>query len=131
MNSILDSIPCCGGPTVTDLVKKVLPELNLHEESLVMLSGALTIYLVADLRALARKGKASVGIDALEPPISVNDVLALIKENKTALIESGDYDDELESRLVAMENLHTHSGGVFGRLVGKRTYMVEFVDTNG
>lgn len=91
----------------------------------------LTIYLVADLRALARKGKATVDIDALQTPVAVDTVLELIKNNTKKLIESGDYDDELEGRLVALENLNRHASGFLSSMIGKRTNLVEFVDNNG
>lgn len=86
---------------------------------------------MADLRALAKKGKATVDIEALQPPISVTKVLELIKENKTALIESGEYDDELEGRLAALDNLHLHSNGFLGKIIGNKTKLIEFVDNNG
>jgi hypothetical protein len=79
---------------------------------------------------LARKGKATVSIEELQPPITVNKMLELIKENKHNLIDSGDYDDELEGRIVALENLSRHSNRVLSNFVGKKTRVVEFVDKN-
>lgn len=130
MKSFLQNLPFCGLLSFNEIVKKAIPELSLHDESMVMLSGALTIYLVADLRALARKGKATVSIEELQPPITVNKMLELIKENKHNLIDSGDYDDELEGRIVALENLSRHSNRVLSNFVGKKTRLVEFVDKN-
>lgn len=130
MKSLFEILPCCGVTSVNELVKKAIPELNLHDESMVMLSGALTIYLVSDLRALARKGKATVGIEDIQPPISINKILDLIKANKSNLINSGDYDDELEGRIAALENLTRHSKGMLSNVIGKKTRLVEFIDKN-
>jgi hypothetical protein len=72
-----------------------------------------------------------VDIDALQTPVAVDTVLDLIKKNTKKLIESGDYDDELEGRLVALENLNRHASGFLSSMIGKRTNLVEFVDNNG
>ncbi|GFH44379.1 hypothetical protein CTEN210_00853 [Chaetoceros tenuissimus] len=113
------------------LVSNAIPDLNVHDETMIMLSGALTIYLVADLRELARKSEATVPIEELEPPIQVNKVLDLIKDNKDALIKSSGYDEELEGRIVALENLTKHlTSNMMSKFVGKATNLIEFVDVN-
>ena len=97
-----------------------------------MLSGALTIYLVADLRDLARKGKATVGLEELEAPVDLDKVLAILEENKDALKESGAY-EQIEERLAALKNLKLHNPyGILNTLVGQiaKARVVEFVDTN-
>lgn len=97
-----------------------------------MLSGALTIYLVADLRDLARLGKATVDLEALEAPIDIMKVLEILKENKETLKESGAYED-IEERLTALENLKIHNTNaildIFASQNGKAK-LVEFVDVN-
>ena len=130
MKSFFDNLALCGFSSVNELYKKAIPELNLHDESMVMLSGALTIYMVADLRALARKGKATVGIEELQPPITINKILELIKANTRNLVDSGDYDNELEGRIAALENLTRHSNSMLSNVVGKKTRLVEFIDKN-
>ncbi len=105
---------------------------TLYHEVIIMLSGALTIYLVADLRDLARSGKASIGVEELEAPVDLDRVLALIKDNKEALKASGAY-DEIEERLAALDNLKLHnSNGVLNALLGQlgKASVVEFVDIN-
>ena len=109
----------------------MVPHLSLYEEVIVMLSGALTVYLVADLRDLARQGKATVDIKDLEPPISLDKILSILKENKTALKECA-YED-IEERLTALENLRLHNpvailNTVFGS--SGKVRVVEFEDTN-
>lgn len=97
-----------------------------------MLSGALTIYLVADLRDLARKGNATVGLEELEAPIPMQKMMLLLRDNKQALKDSGSYDD-IEEQLNALENLKLHnSNGILGNLMGSSTKMrvAEFVDVN-
>ncbi len=89
----------------------------------------MTIYLVADLRNLARSGKASVSLKDLEAPIEVEKVLDAIRANKDTLIESGDY-PELESRLEILEKMHNNYPKFMVMLLGKKgkTQLVEFVD---
>ncbi len=93
------------------------------------LSGALTIYLVADLRNLARSGKASVSLKDLEAPIQVDKVLDAIRANKSTLIESGDY-PELESRLEILDKMYENYPKFLAMILGDKmkTAMVEFVD---
>ena len=110
--------------------EKVMPQPPVHQEVTIMLSGALTIYLVADLRDLARAGKATVTLEDLEPPISIHKVLGIIKENKEALKESGAYVD-IEERLTALENLKLHNNfGIMNTLLRETVRVVEFVDVN-
>lgn len=91
----------------------------------------MTIYLVADLRDLARSGKTSIHLKDLEAPINIETLMDSIQSNKDALIDSGDYPD-LESRLLTLEKLHNLSGGVFSWFLADamKTKLVDFVDTD-
>ena len=104
--------------------------ISVYDEALTMLNGALTIYLVADLRDLARAGKATVELKDLEAPIGTEKVLSVIKDNVDNLISSEEYKQDLEGRLHALEALSQHKTGMFGNGQGS-TKLVEFVDTNG
>ncbi len=46
-------------------------------------------------------------------------------------MESAGYDAELEGRLAALENLNKHSNGFFGAMLGKKTHLIQFEDSNG
>jgi len=105
------------------------PKISVYEEALTMLNGALTIYLVADLRALARAGKATVELKDLEAPIGTDKVLSIIKDNVDNLISSEELKEDLEGRLHALEALNQRTTGLFGKGQGS-TVLVEFVDTN-
>jgi hypothetical protein len=132
MNSFYNALTCNFSTVTTTVQKKIAPQLTLHQEVIIMLSGALTIYLVADLRDLARKGNATVGLEELEAPIPMQKMMLLLRDNKQALKDSGSYDD-IEEQLNALENLKLHnSNGILGNLMGSSTKMrvAEFVDVN-
>ena len=111
---------------------KMLLQPTLYQEVIIMLSGALTTYLVADLRDLARKGKATVPLKDLEAPIDLDKVLQILKDNKEALKASGSY-EEIDERLTALDNLKLHnSNGLINTLMSQlsKATVVEFVDVN-
>lgn len=114
------------------VMDRMSPHSSLHEEVITMLSAALTIYLVADLRDLARLGKATIDLEALQPPIDILKVLEIIKDNKETLKDSGAYKD-IEERLTALENLKIHnSNAILDIFTGQngKAKLVEFVDVN-
>ena len=120
----------CTFSVTSELEKSMMPAPSLHQEVIVMLSGALTIYIVADLRELARNNKATVPLEELEAPITMEKVLTVFKDNKESLKESGN--DGIEERINALENLKVHNSvGFLGNLFGgNQAEVVEFVDIN-
>lgn len=117
--------------SIASEIEKII-QPSLYEEVTIMLSGALTIYLVADLRDLARSGKATVDLKALEPPVAIDKVLGILKDNKKLLEESGAYPD-IEERLTALENLRLHNSNyLINALIGQseKARVVEFADVN-
>lgn len=123
--------PSFSNFSLTSSIDKII-QPTLYQEVSIMLSGALTIYLVADLRDLARQGKATVGLEELEAPVDLDKVLAILEQNKDALKASGAY-EEIEERLAALKKLKLHNpNGILNALVGQiaKARVVEFVDTN-
>ena len=134
---MFDCVNLCGSTsTVTDnkdrgILMSLKQPPSVLQESMEMLSGALTIYVFADLRDLARRGDATVGLEALEPPVSASTVLKALKDNKEIMMQSGNYED-LENRISALENIFLHQNNILGNIMGSNTELelVEFEDTN-
>eukprot|EP00586_Coscinodiscus_wailesii_P020803 CAMPEP_0172516986 /NCGR_PEP_ID=MMETSP1066-20121228/280710_1 /TAXON_ID=671091 /ORGANISM="Coscinodiscus wailesii, Strain CCMP2513" /LENGTH=150 /DNA_ID=CAMNT_0013298713 /DNA_START=91 /DNA_END=540 /DNA_ORIENTATION=+ len=108
---------------------------SVYQESMEMLAGALTMYIFADLRDMARDGLLEgTSLQDLEAPMTSGQMLEAIKRNKDALVSSKDYED-LEQRITSLEGLEKGDGkdggllsNVFGR--NKEAKLVEFVDTD-
>jgi len=125
----------CGKPELVNdrsipFMGKALPPPTVYQDAVMMLSGALSIYLVADLRNLARTGKATIPLEDLEGPIEIEKVLSHLKDNVETLKASGDYED-IEEQLKALESLKLHnSAGVLSNLLGgsRKSTLLEFGD---
>ena len=78
----------------------------VYQEAMEMLTGALIIYIFAELREMAREnGK----LQELEPPLTSAKVLRCIQENATTLEERAIDHDELAKRLTALHQVEESS----------------------
>lgn len=112
----------CGSLSKID-TKSSVDELfapSLFEEVMLMISGSLSIYILSDLRDLARSGSASLPIEDLEAPMTAKKFLEILKANEDSLKASGNYEG-LEERLRMLEKTHVGGGGL--------PRLVEFNDT--
>jgi len=142
MMQVTDLFKICGPKEKTtsksrgfSFVNSSPPEPSVYDEAMAMLSAALTIYIFADLRDLARGGAASFSLEESEAPLGAEKMIEMIKANKEALMASGSYDD-LESRLRTLARLHGEQekkgilDTVLGKNGGKEAQLVEFVDVD-
>lgn len=95
-----------------------------------MLAGSLLIYLLADLRDMVRAGEIT-GKTLLEPPMTTEQIMQQIQENKDALKARAMDHEDLQKRLDALQSLKEE--GIFQSMFGSKqnTIMTHFVDTNG
>lgn len=94
-----------------------------------MLAGSLLIYLLADLRDMVRAGEIT-GKTLLEPPMTTEQIMQQIQENKDALKARAMDHEDLQKRLDALQSLKEE--GIFQSMFGSKqnTIMTHFVDTN-
>mmetsp|Transcript_18383 Transcript_18383/g.28385 ORF Transcript_18383/g.28385 Transcript_18383/m.28385 type:complete len:465 (-) Transcript_18383:406-1800(-) len=108
---------------------------SVFEETIEMLTGALLIYVFADLREMARGGELSTPISDFEPPILIDNVVKSISNNKEAL-EKRSFDHEsLKERLHALNDASQNwkyqtsfPGSLFDN--SKKTVLAHFHDEN-
>ncbi|CAB9497425.1 Phospholipase A1-II 7 [Seminavis robusta] len=97
---------------------------SVYEDCLEMISAALLIYTFADLRKLAREGKIE-SKELMQQPISLKQVMEIIRLHKDALDEQARVDhEELEGQLKALKDIQKQqhmSTSVMGRMLrGKK-----------
>lgn len=131
-----------SNPATTTVENKPrLPRPPVYEESVAMLAGSLLIYFLADLREMARAGEITSNDEGnntstsqlqLDPPMTTEQIMQQIQNNKDALKARAMDHEDLSKRLVALESLKEE--GIFQTMFGtkqKRTIMTHFVDENG
>lgn len=111
---------------------------SIYEEAMEMLTGALIIYIYADVRALAREGELKVTattIEELEPPMTGEEMLERIKVNGEALAKRAIDHSELEKKLADLSLIGgTSQGGSFMNLFKadrQASKLTNFVDDKG
>jgi len=138
--SFFDCLNVCGpkdtpkeSSTSRGILTKAPPPTSIFDDAMVMVSAALSVYIFADLRALARDDKSSLSMEDFEPPMDIEKMTLAIEANKEALKSSMTpvaY-DEVESMSRALALMHGNKNGgimsaIFGKIEG--TQLVEFVD---
>lgn len=96
-----------------------------------MLTGALIIYLFADIRDMARAGELSLTLDDLQPPLTSQEILTRIKGSQEALEKKAINCEDLQNRLDAIKNIKAHNTSTFGRMFGTKDHnviMTNFMD---
>ena len=78
---------------------------SVHNEAMEMLTGALVIYLFADVRELAREEDSSLSLHDLDPPLTSATVLEHVQSNDEALKERALDHENLRLRLEAMRHI--------------------------
>lgn len=77
-----------------------------------MVSGALVIYIFADIRELARDGKLdSMTLDDLDAPLTAEQTLMIIKANQSKLEEMAINREDVEDLLKAVKFIREHQSG--------------------
>lgn len=109
-----------------------LQRASVYEEAVSMLTGALVIYLFADLRDMARKGEILVSLRDLEPPLTAQQVIKIIGGNEQALSKRAIDHENLKKRLEALNSMKDR--GKFlnffhGTSKESQTILTHFVDT--
>mmetsp|Transcript_9655 Transcript_9655/g.14201 ORF Transcript_9655/g.14201 Transcript_9655/m.14201 type:complete len:538 (-) Transcript_9655:218-1831(-) len=126
-------------PIPTPMV--VPPKMSsVYKEAMEMLSGALIIYLFADIRDIAREGSlGEAGVDDLQPPLTATDIWSKIEGQKEALAKRALDHDNLRDRLAQLQSLQQEqqNTGLFNSLMGgssrsmkEPTTLTHFVDDN-
>jgi hypothetical protein len=77
---------------------------SIYEESMEMLTGALLIYLFADLREMAREGEIDSS-DLLNFPLAINQVVEAIQTHKEALAKRAINHKDMEEKLQALKDI--------------------------
>jgi len=104
---------------------------NVYMESMEMISSSLIIYILADLRDMAREGElGDVTLSQLEPPQTLGAVMERINSSKDVLQKQGGYEN-LQEQLLALEKIcQRKGGGVLASFLGEKTSrLLQFVDT--
>ena len=103
-----------------------------------MMTGALIIYLFADIRELSRKEQISIPLADLEAPMSSQQILEVIKNNVEDLRKHAIDPEDLAKRLSMLKSIQSNEGSMFNLLFGgsKKSVTVmprvtHFCDTNG
>lgn len=115
---------------------------SVYEESMEMVAAATIIYIVADLRDMARKGKLSDETDNavpdyLEVPLTTAAMMDAIEANKDHLVATGSYPN-IEDQVVALNQIYKHSesddqNGLLAMFLTqskKQSQVVDFQDKN-
>jgi hypothetical protein len=118
------------GTAAEEQIKKPRRRPPVYEESVAMLAGSLLIYFLADLRDMVRAGEIT-GKTLLEPPMTTEQIMQQIQENKEALKARAIDHEDLQKRLDALQSLKEE--GIFQSMFGSKqsTIMTHFVDANG
>lgn len=78
---------------------------SVHDEALEMLTGALLIYIFADLRDMAKAGIIDQ-TDLLTDPVAIHQVVQAIQNNKEALAERAIKHEDIGIRMKALKDIH-------------------------
>ena len=119
---------------------------SVYEESMEMVAAATIIYIVADLRDMARKGKlsddktedTSTVPDFLEVPLTTAAMMDAIEANQDHLVATGSYPN-IEDQVVTLNQIYKHSksedqNGLLNMFLTqskKQSQVVDFQDKNG
>eukprot|EP00555_Chaetoceros_dichaeta_P014941 CAMPEP_0198256354 /NCGR_PEP_ID=MMETSP1447-20131203/6289_1 /TAXON_ID=420782 /ORGANISM="Chaetoceros dichaeta, Strain CCMP1751" /LENGTH=538 /DNA_ID=CAMNT_0043942983 /DNA_START=79 /DNA_END=1695 /DNA_ORIENTATION=+ len=109
------------------------PPPSIFDDAATMICAALSVYVFADLRELARDSKTGISLEDFTPPMTLVEVMQSIETNKEALKESmspAAY-EEMEEMSRTMVQLHSiKNGGIMNAILGKseESLLVEFVD---
>mmetsp|Transcript_53 Transcript_53/g.108 ORF Transcript_53/g.108 Transcript_53/m.108 type:complete len:462 (-) Transcript_53:62-1447(-) len=108
---------------------------SVFDEANEMLTGALLIYVFADLREMSRRGELTTHITELEPPILIDNVVRSIQNNKEALEKRSIDHEGLEERLRVLkddcENMKLNNNFAESLFASsKRTLLTHFHDEN-
>jgi hypothetical protein len=109
--SVVLRSPCKGKP----------PRQTVYEEAIAMMTGSLIIYVLADLRDMAREGEIDVPLGDLSPPLTASQVLAKIQGNEEALAKRAYDHEDLKKRLLALTSLQEHESSLFRQLYSTQT----------
>jgi hypothetical protein len=86
------------------------PQSSVYQESMEMVTGALLIYLLADIRELARNGKLpGTCVEDMQPPLTIERTVEIIQANKHALQERAIDHQDLEKRLQTLNSIQAHN----------------------
>ena len=78
---------------------------SVHDEALEMLTGALLIYIFADLREMAREGVIEQA-DLLQDPIAIHQVVTAIQNNQEALAARAIQHEVIGEKIKALKAIH-------------------------
>lgn len=142
--AMLDCLNLCGptdpstdrGASFTDRGARFTnapPPPSIFDDAATMICAALSVYVFADLRELARDSKTSISLDDFTPPMNLAAVMQAIETNKEALKESMSPTayEEVEEMSRTMVHLHSaKNGGIMNAILEKNedSQLVEFVD---
>jgi hypothetical protein len=84
-------------------------EKSIYQEALEMVSGALVIYIFADIRELARDGKLDgMTLEDLEAPLTLEHTLMIIVANRSKLEEMAINREDVDDLLKAIKFIRAH-----------------------
>lgn len=106
---------------------------SVFDDATTMISAALSVYVFADLRALARDSETRISLEDFNLPMNLGEVMQAIETNKEALRESMSPRAyaEVEEMCRTLAQLHGNkNGGMMSAIFGKseESQLVEFVD---